>query len=49
MNLGVEWLCSRTIYRDILSESLFKEETMKSANLFVLVSLVTNMARATGI
>lgn len=49
MNLGVDGLCSRTIYRDILSESLFEEGTIKFADLFVLVSLVTNMARATGI
>lgn len=49
MNLGVEGLCSRTIYRHILSESLFEEGTIKSAVLFVLVPLVTSMARATGI
>lgn len=49
MNLGVGGLCSRTIYRHILSESLFEEGTIKSAVLFVLVPLVTSMARATGI
>lgn len=49
MNLVVEGLHSRTIYRHILSESVFEEGTMKSAVLFVLVPLVTSIARSTSI
>lgn len=48
INLDVEGLCSRMSYRHIFSESLFEEGAIKSI-LFVLVPLVTSMARATGI